>query len=250
MSIAPPGRRPKSPSYLKNRGGLHRGFRAILFHVSLALLCGLLSVSRAAVDQERILSGWLSVQTNVQTWSAAFTQIRNLQALAHPLISTGEVWFAAPQNFRWELGKNQTIAIRSNETMLVIYPRLKRAEKYDFQGSGPNEWKDALGLLQSGFPRSRAEIDERFKILSLTTTNQIYELSLQPRSAGARKMMPQINLLISSNLALAGTELVFADGSRLRNEFHDVRTNITVAGKFDLHVPPDFKLVEPLKMAH
>ena len=59
--------------------------------------------------------------------------------------------------------------------------------------------------------------------------------------------MPRINVLLSTNLALAGTELVFVDGSRMRNEFHSIETNATVSGKFDLTVPADFKLVEPMK---
>jgi outer membrane lipoprotein-sorting protein len=202
-----------------------------------------------ATDQEQIIASWLGQQTNVQTWAADFIQTRTLKALAQPLVSNGRVWFAAPQNFRWELGTNQTIAIRSNETMMVIYPRLKRAEKYDFAAAGPSEWKDTLSLLQSGFPRSRAEIDQQFKILSLTETNNLYELALQPRSVGARKMMPQINVFISTNSTLAGTELVFVDGSTMRNDFRNIRTNPPVEGKFDLTIPPEYKLVEPLKSA-
>jgi outer membrane lipoprotein-sorting protein len=218
-----------------------------LFIMKRILVIALSLCSSLAADQEAILSGWLGVQTNVQTWAANFTQIRELKALRQPLVSTGQVWFAAPQNFRWELGANQTIAIRNNDTMLVEYPRLKRAEKYDFGDSGPNQWKDALGLLQSGFPRSRDEIDRDFNILSLSTTNNLYELGLEPKSIGARKMMPRINVLISMQLTLAGTELVFADGSRMRNEFSNVRTNVPVEGKFDLAVPADYKLDEPLK---
>lgn len=202
-----------------------------------------------AADQNEIISGWLANQTNVQTWAADFVQTRNLKALTEPLVSTGKVWFAAPQNFRWELGQNQTIAIRSNETMVVVYPRLKRAERYDFAAAGPSEWKDALSLLQSGFPRSRAEIDQQFKILSLVETNNLYELALQPRSVGARKMMPQIDVFISTNLSLAGTELVFVDGSTMRNDFRNVQTNADIAGKFDLTVPANYKLVEPMKAA-
>jgi outer membrane lipoprotein-sorting protein len=205
-----------------------------------------------ALDQEQILAQWLGKQTNVQTWTADFVQTRNLKALAQPLVSTGRVWFAAPQNFRWELGHDQTIAIRSNETMLVMYPRLKRAEKYDFSAAGPSQWKDALSLLQSGFPRSRAEIDQQFKILSLTETNQpsnLLELALQPRSAGARKMMPQIDIFLSPDAMLSGTALVFADGSSMRNDFRNVHTNVPVEGKFNLDVPADYQVVEPLKAA-
>ena len=227
-----------------------RAPRVLLLRVkSIFLVACLLGLRVLAIDQEQVIAGWLAKQTNVQTWAADFVQTRNLKALTEPLVSTGRVWFAAPQNFRWELGQNQTIAIRSNETMLVVYPRLKRAEKYDFAAAGPSEWKDALSLLQSGFPRSRADIDHQFKILSLTETNNLYDLALQPKSAGARKMMPEIDVFISTDLSLAGTELRFVDGSSMRNDFRNVQTNADVAGKFDLNLPPDYKLVEPMKAA-
>jgi len=201
----------------------------------------------SALEKDEIISSWLAQQTNVQTWAAEFVQTRTLKVLAEPLISTGRVWFAAPQNFRWELGQDQTIAIRNNETMLVMYPRLKRAEKYDFQTAGPSDWKDALSMLQTGFPRSRGDIDRQFKILSLSFTNNLNVLALQPRSPGARKMMPEIRILIGTNSSLAGTELVFVDGSTMQNLFRNVQTNTPVEGKFNLDLPADFKLVEPLK---
>lgn len=204
-------------------------------------------ISAHAAGLDEVVSGWLAHQTNVQAWSADFSQTRTLKALSQPLVTTGRVWFAAPQNFRWELGRDQTIAIRSNETMLVMYPRLKRAEQYQFQSSDRSEWKDALALLESGFPRSRADLERQFEALSVQTTNGVITLQLQPRSAGARKMIPKINVLLDSDLRLTGTELLFVDGSSMRNDFRGVRTNADVAGKFSLEVPGDFKLVEPMK---
>ncbi len=212
---------------------------------SLLLLLWTLRADGADVDQ--IISGWLSRQTNIQTWSADFTQTRSLKALTQPLISTGQVWFAAPQSFRWELGKDQTIAIRTNDTMLVLYPRMKHAERYAFEKAERNEWKDALALLQSGFPRSRAELDSQFKVLSVSETNSLTVLELQPKSPGARKLMPQINLRLNPDLTLAGTELVFVDGSRMRNDFRNVQPDADVTGKFDPTVPAGFTLVEPMK---
>jgi outer membrane lipoprotein-sorting protein len=213
---------------------------------SALVLCSMTVLSRAA-DADQIIAGWLARQTNIQTWAADFTQTRTLKTLANPLISTGQVWFAAPQNFRWELNRDQTIAIRNKETMLVLYPRFKRAEKYDFENSGRSEWKDALALLQSGFPRSRADLDNQFRVLSASETNSLVLLELQPKSPGARKMMPQINLRLTTDLTLAGTELLFIDGSRMRNDFRNVQTNVDVAGKFSLDIPPGFTLVEPMK---
>ncbi|HVK57599.1 MAG TPA: outer membrane lipoprotein carrier protein LolA [Candidatus Kapabacteria bacterium] len=213
--------------------------------VLLFLIC----VNTLGADPNVVISGWLAHQTNVQTWTADFTQTRSLIALAQPLVSTGQVWFTAPQNFRWELGRDQTIAIRNDDTMLVLYPRLNRAERYAFANNTRSEWKDALALLQSGFPRSRDELEKQFNVISVSETNSpaALQLHLEPRSAGARKLMPRINILLTTNLVLSGTELVFIDGSRMRNDFSNVRTNVDVAGKFDLTVPATFKLVEPMK---
>ena len=210
----------------------------------------LFSSTALAADPQPVISGWLSHQTNIQSWSADFTQTRHLKGLAQPLVSTGQVWFAAPQNFRWELGGDHTIAIRSNDTMLVVYPRLKRAEKYLFDSSTRSEWKDTLALLQSGFPRSKADLDQQFNLLSISEAKlpgELVEVQLEPKSPGARKMMPRIHVLLTTNLTLAGTELLFVDGSRMRNEFSNIRTNVDPAGKFNLTVPSDYKLVEPMK---
>lgn len=217
-----------------------------MMFILLSLLFSI-SLSASAAEKNEIVAGWLKHQTNVQSWAADFTQTRTIKALAQPLVSTGRVWFAAPQNFRWELGRDQTVAIRSNETMLVVYPRLKRAEIYAFESSQGNQWKDALALLQSGFPRSQADLEQQFEVLSAQKSDGLITLQLQPRSAGARKMMPQINVLLSTNLMLAGTELVFVDGSRMRNDFRNVDTNAEVEGKFSLTVPTEFKMVEPMK---
>ena len=66
---------------------------------------------------------WIAVQTNLQSWSADFTQTRSLKVLAQPLISTGKVW-VAPSRFRWELGQPaQTIALRQPDQLVIIYPR-------------------------------------------------------------------------------------------------------------------------------
>lgn len=216
--------------------------------IAAPLLClGWILAHASAAELDRTISGWLAHQTNVQNWAADFTQTRTLKALAQPLVSTGRVWFSAPQNFRWELGKDQTIAIRRDDTMLVVYPRLKRVERYHFDAATRSEWKDTLALLQSGFPRSRQDLDRQFNILFVSSTNELVQLELEPKSAGARKMMPRINVLLSSNLTLAGTELVFIDGSRMRNEFRNPQANADMAGRFEFDVPPDFKVVELLR---
>ena len=62
-------------------------------------------------------------------------------------------------------------------------------------------------------------------------------------------MMPQIKIDFDTrDFSLRGTELEFADGSTLRNDFKNPEINPPVDEKlFSPETPPDYKNVEPLK---
>jgi outer membrane lipoprotein-sorting protein len=229
-------------SLRSNLAKVRPAFRLFLF---LALISGNLS----AAGSGSALTLWLASQTNLQTWSAEVIQTRALKSLAQPLTATGRVWFAAPNRFRWELGTPpQTIALRQPEQMLVIYPRLKRAEKYPLTRDHAGPWTDTLALLEAGFPRSQSELESRFRIVSEATSNGVSEFILQPKSASARRMMPHIKIAFAlGDFTLRATELEFADGSRMRNDFTNAVMNPKLDDSlFTFDVDPTFKVIEPL----
>lgn len=194
------------------------------------------------------LTAWLNAQTNIQSWSADFTQTRTLKALTQPLVETGHVWFAAPNRFHWELGKPpKTIAVRQANQLMVIYPNLKRAERYPLDSKEAGPWKDTLALLDAGFPRSRGEVESRFNILSQSTTGGIHELTLQPKSENARRMMPQIKIgFDAKTFSLHSTELQFADGSTMKNVFANAQVNPKIDDKlFNPEIGADYKVTRP-----
>lgn len=221
-----------------------------LGRLSLGTLLGLWAITLThAADLNPILRNWLNAQTNIQTWTADVTQIRSFKTLAQPLTSTGRVWFAAPDRFRWEIGNPpQTIAVRQPDQMLVIYPRLKRAERYPLTGQQTGPWKDTLALLEAGFPRSQAELQSRFRITSQSSSNDICQITLQPKAAAARRMIPEIKIAFSTNdFALGATEFQFTDGSRIRNEFSNAKLNPKLdENLFTPKRESDYKIVEPL----
>lgn len=225
-------------------------FRAHLAPARLiiALTAGLLAPPARAADTNAILDGWFAAQAGVHSLSADFTQTRRLKTLVQPLRATGHLWFEPPNQFRWELGRPaQTIALRNGDDMYVIYPRLKRAEHYPLGASAPREWRDAMALLDAGFPHTREQFDTQFQVQSLAATNGLWELMLQPRRADARQVMPALGVfLTTNNFSLAGTELTFMDGSQMKNEFSNVITNAPLGSEiFQWTPPPDFKITEP-----
>ena len=216
--------------------------------VQIALLCVLAAAEARAVDTNAVLDGWFAAQAGVHTLAADFVQTRTLKTLVQPLKSVGHLSFEPPNQFRWELGKPaQTIALRNGDDMYVIYPRLKRAEHYPLGASAPREWRDAMALLDAGFPHTREQFDDQFQVQSLAESNGLWTLTLQPRRPDARQIMPALGVLLTTNdYSLAGTELTFVDGSRMRNDFSNIMTNAPLDEKTFQWVPPsDFKVTEP-----
>lgn len=206
------------------------------------------SVSRAA-DYEAQFNKWFEVQTNLQSWSADFTQTRTLTVLNQPLVSAGKVW-VKPGEFRWELGQPaQTIMVRRPDQLLIIYPRLKRVEKYPLDAVPTGPMKDALALLDASLPRDRATMEKNFQLLSATITNSILQMTLQPRNSDARKFIGEVVIGFHTNdFTIAATEMKIADGSRLRNDFTNVVVNQPLEAKlFEADWPADYTVVEPLK---
>jgi outer membrane lipoprotein-sorting protein len=207
------------------------------------------STASFAADTNAVVSGWIAAQTNLHDWHADFVQTRHLKALTRPLTASGHLWFAPPNQFRWELRTpGQTIALRQPDTMWVIYPLLKRAERYPVGANASGEWRDALALLEAGFPRNRAEFDARFRVLALIETNSAWQLELQPTSTLARKMMNRISVGLATNdYTLTSTEMEFVDGSTMRNDFTNALRN-TGFGRnvFSWEPPADFTITHPL----
>ena len=217
---------------------------------SLLLLLLVTGLCARSAELSPLVTRWLEAQTNIHSWSADFVQTRNLKTLTQPLTATGRVWFQAPNRFRWELGHPaKTIAVRAPQELLVIYPRLKRVEKFPLVGEQTGPWHDALALLEAGFPRSKAELEAQYNIISQEIKSDTCELTLQPRSAAARRMMPQLKIDFDvSGFALKGTELEFADHSTMRNDFKNEVLNAPIDPKlFNPEIPGDYKVVEPLK---
>ena len=219
--------------------------------VALLLACTLTGVSSAAeLTLNPVVASWLAAQSKIQTWSADFVQTRALKSLTQPLTATGHVWFAAPNRFRWELGNPpQTIAVRAASELLILYPRLKRVERFPLAGNQLGQWRDALALLEAGFPRSESELQAQYTILSQTINGQTCEIVLEPKSTSARRMIPEIRIYFDTqNFSLLGTQLKFADGSTMRNDFKQPVLNPKIdLAMFQPEIPADYKVVEPLK---
>jgi outer membrane lipoprotein-sorting protein len=238
----------KMRKHFDKEAGKPGNFRKNSWVLGFLIIIFWAAVSRGA-DYDAQFNKWFEVQTNLQSWAGDFTQTRTLTVLNQPLVSHGKVW-VEPGKFRWELGQPvQTIVLRTPEQLLIIYPRLKRVEKYPLDAVPTGPMKDALALLDASLPRDRATMEKSFGLLSAAETNSILQMTLQPRSEAARKFIGQIVIGFHTNdFTIAVTEMKFADGSKLHNDFTNVVLNAPIEPKlFEADLPPNYTVVEPLK---
>ncbi len=124
-------------SFFRHYGFVIRHSTSILAVFTIAALCLAAMIARAD-ERDVQFNRWFAAQTNLQSWSADFTQTRSLKVLSQPLVAAGKVWVTAPGLFRWELGQPaQTIVLRQPDQLLIIYPRLKRAENIPSKACRP-----------------------------------------------------------------------------------------------------------------
>jgi len=218
---------------------------------SLFLLLGLSCPSAAAENGiSDALDNWLAQQARIKTWTADVVQIRKLKSLARPLKARGKVWFAHPNRFRWAMGDPpRTIAVRTQDELLVVYPRFKRVEQYPIGNVSNPAWKQALALLEVGFPSDAAAFRERYEILSGTKERDFWRFELQPVDKAARRLLKMVRLeVFPEDYLLLATELVFPDGSVMRNQFSRHELNPEVApGIFNYTIGTDYEVVTPLR---
>lgn len=196
------------------------------------------------------ITPFLEAQADLKSWTADFVQTRTLKSLKQPLKSQGHLYFVAPSAFRWELGEpTQTIAVRRSNDVLLVYPPLKRAERYALTPGERSPWQEMLSLLEAGFPRNQQELESRFNIASERLIDDKLRVVLQPKASSARRWMQEMELMFNAQTrTLAATELRFADGSTLRNDFSNERKNPPIEPElFNPQIPPDYKIVEPGK---
>jgi predicted exporter/outer membrane lipoprotein-sorting protein len=210
---------------LKERtGGLPMAVR-----VAGLILLALLPVATLAETAEptAILDAWLKQQAQIKTWSADVTQTRKLESLTRPLESEGKVWFIHPNRFRWQLGDPpRTIAVRSETELSVLYPRLEQAERYPLGDDLDPAWRQALALLEVGFPSDRDQFYARYEPLSATREGDTWRLVVRPAAKEARRLIEEVRFEVSAeDYVLRATELAFPDGSTMRNAFRGHRLN-------------------------
>jgi len=218
-----------SKVFKRQAGKISNSVLRVVFALLLFLFLESTVNAGQALDEQdhEILRTWITSQQKLRSISAEFTQTRALRTLRSPLISTGRLWFKAPNWFRWELGvPPKTIILGNPDGVTIIDTRKKVALNKSMKSSGNHESLQILGMMQLPGGRSYREFLKQVEILSLKVSGKECKIEILPRDDVSMRRLSSINLRFSTESGVwKGLEIVTREGSSIANEFHNVILN-------------------------
>jgi len=174
------------------------------------------------------LRAMIALQKSIHTLSADFTQSRSLKTLRDPLISHGKLWIQPQQFFRWELGTPpKTIVIGTPTETTVIQPFKKTAsKKIRSSPIGGTDTSEAFGMMSLPGNGDFDDFQREVRILRTENSAGIFHVEFIPKNTEQVRGLTAIRLDFNSQTGQwIRLELLTRDGSSIRNDFTDIKTN-------------------------
>jgi len=174
------------------------------------------------------LRAMIALQKSIHTLSADFTQSRSLKTLRDPLISHGKLWIQPQQFFRWELGTPpKTIVIGTPTETTVIQPFKKTAyKKIRSSPIGGTDTSEAFGMMSLPGNGDFDDFQREVRILKTENSAGIFHVEFIPKNTEQVRGLTAIRLDFNSQTGQwIRLELLTRDGSSIRNDFTDIKTN-------------------------
>jgi outer membrane lipoprotein carrier protein len=145
---------------------------------------------------------------NVQ---ADFQEEKVTHFLNKPVVSSGKVWFQAPNKFRREMkGSTQSVAVSNGHDFWIYFPNRKSTEHFTLGKNSPVD--AALSAMNTALNLENAE--SAFQI-SGTKADRAYELQLVPRTSSAKRIFQRFDLRLSNDLLIERTEMLKPNGDKI-----------------------------------
>jgi len=183
---------------------------------------------KESVEDISPLRAMIALQKSIHTLSADFTQSRSLKTLRDPLISHGKLWIQPQQFFRWELGTPpKTIVIGTPTEITVIQPFKKTASKKIRSSSiGGTDTSEAFGMMSLPGNGDFDDFQREVRILRTENSAGIFHVEFIPKNTEQVRGLTAIRLDFNSQTGQwIRLEFLTRDGSSIRNDFTDIKTN-------------------------
>ena len=173
---------------------------------------------------------------------ADFQEQRFLRLMKKPIVSSGRVWFQAPNKFRREMmGNSPSLTVSDGHQLWIYYPNFKSAERYSI---GSRSLLDSI-IAAINSALNLENVENTFDITGTKIDNG-YELALTPRTPAMKRIFQKLTLRIDGNLRAERTEMLQVNGDRIVTSYSNQTRTPVPPSKFEFTPPPGTDITTPL----
>jgi outer membrane lipoprotein-sorting protein len=173
---------------------------------------------------------------------ANFQEQKTIHLLNKPIVSSGKIWFHAPNKFRREIGgSSPSITVSNGRDLWIYYPNFKSAEHYTLGKRSP---VDAV-ITAINTALNLENVENTFQISGAKAGNS-YDLQLLPRSPSTKRMFQRFDLRLNGDLVAERTDMMQPNGDQIITTYSNQTRAPIPESTFEFTPPAGTETTNPL----
>ena len=176
---------------------------------------------------------------------ADFHEEKNMRLMNKPIVSSGKVWFEAPNKFRREVkGNSPSVTVSNGRDLWIYYANFKSVEHYTLGKRSPVD--AAIAAINTALNLGNGESDFRITGAKMPPPQAGYELELMPRSPSLKRMFQKFDLHLNGDLLAERTEMSQPNGDRIVTTYSNQSRAPIPKSTFEFTPPAGTEVTTPL----
>jgi outer membrane lipoprotein carrier protein len=173
---------------------------------------------------------------------AEFREEKAIRLMNRPIVTSGKVWYEAPNKFRREVkGNAPSVTVSNGHDLWIYYPNFKSAEHYALGKHSPAD--AAIAGINTAL--NVENVENTFQAAGAKIENS-YQLELLPRSLSMKRMFQKFNLRLNKDLVAERTEITQPNGDRVVTSYSNQSHAPIPGSTFEFVPPPGTEIANPL----
>lgn len=196
----------------------------------------------SAADLKTLLGRIREKRAAAPQLQADFQEEKSVKMLNKPIVSSGKVWFQAPNKFRREAkGNSPSITVSNGQLLWIYYPKFKSAERYELGKRSPLD----AGISAITASLNLENVEATYNITA-TKEGDGYQLQLLPRNPSMKRFIQTFSIRINNELQVLRTDMVQPNGDRIVTTYSNETRAPIPASTFEFTPPAGTEVTTPM----
>jgi chaperone LolA len=213
-----------------------------LLAISLCFASAIHAEPLSPADLQSLLGRIRDKRAAAPQVQADFQEDKNIHLLNKPIVSTGKIWFQAPNKFRRELkGNSPSVTVSDGQQLWIFYPKFQSAEHYSLGKRSPLD----AGMAALTASLNLENVEQTYHIIG-TKTDKGYQLDLTARAPSMKRFLERFTIHLNNELQVERTEMLQPNGDRIVTSYTNESRAPISASTFQFTPPAGTTVTTPL----